>query len=189
MHLPDDRLLVSGQAANTRPSHFITGSIKHPEKDTFVSATAAVGASTAAAADGIGSGGGDKKGGKVKGSSSRSSRGGRRHRRGLNVRTLRRMLVVAGPEGQGVRRKAALIALGRSMAVSLGVVLIGGVLGWVVGGRGARAAEEQEQQEAAAAAAAAAEKKAKGVAKKERRQQRKAEGRRQSQSVDVAAVI
>jgi hypothetical protein len=189
MHLPDDRLLVSGQAASRTTSGFITGSIKHPQNDSFISATSAVPAAAAAVA---GSDGGKEKGGKHRG----SSKGSRRHKRkkGLTVKTLRRMLVVAGPEGQGVRTRARMVALGRSMATTVGVVLVGGVLGWVVGTRAAHAQqqqeeEQQEQHRAAEAATGAGAGAGAACTRRGRREQRRAEGRRQSQGVAVTAVV
>lgn len=192
MHLPDDRLLVSGQAAaasrQTGPS-FITGSIKHPTRDEFVPAASAVSAAASATSTKHGS----SKGGRS------SSGGSRRHRKqGLTVKTLRRMLVVVGPEGVGVRRRAALTAFERSMVMSLGVVLVGGVLGWVSGARAAQARQQQQelrmqqraqltrleqQQEAAAKGGGSA------ASSRARRHERRVVGRRQSESVSVAAVV
>lgn len=191
MHLPDDRLLVSGQAAaasrQTAPS-FITGSIKHPTRDEFVPAASAVPVAASATST--------KQGGSKGG---RSDGGSRRHRKqGLTVKTLRRMLVVAEPEGVGVRRRAALAAFGRSMALSLGVVLVGGVLGWVSGARAAQARQQQQelrvqqraqlarleqQQEAAAKSGGGA------ASSRSRRHERRAVSLGQSEGVEVAAVV
>lgn len=142
MHLPDDRLLVSGQAAAAAGGSGaggVRGSIKQPGKEGFLPATAAVpAAAEAGEAAGSSSASGEQQG--------RRKGGRRRRHRGLTVKTLRRMLAVAGPEGQGVRRNAHLAALGRKLAVSLGVVLLGGVLGWSVGGAKAAKEEQEEHQ-------------------------------------------
>ena len=166
-HLPDERLLLSGQAstassttasaaaphaASTRPSSFITGSIKHPDKDSFVPASSAVPA-PAPADDAAGH---DAASSSKKGRHRGSQVHRRRHHRNkgahLTVRMLRRMLVVAGPAGHAVRRNAALMAAGHQLGVSLCVVVLGSLLGWATGAKAAAKARRQQEEEEAVAA-------------------------------------
>lgn len=89
MHLPDDRLLVSGQAdkrtapRNGTTSDVITGSIKTPGSDSFIAASSVVPAAHAAGKSPQESGSGSTAG-------SKRGRGGRRQRKPhLAVKTLR----------------------------------------------------------------------------------------------------
>ena len=190
MHLPDERLLVSGQAAQRGTAQHtvsgsITGSIKHPDNDTFIPARTAVPAAGEA-------------GHAAAATAETGQRRGSRHRRGrkgLTVRALRRMLVVSGPVGLGVRRKAALLAVARGLATSLAVMLVGGVLGWAVGARTSQGEQQPEQQQKRPAQQqqqqqqVVVEQGAAAVSRKSRREQRRQEGRRQSQQVAAAAVV
>lgn len=183
MHLPDDRLLVSGQAQAAAAGRSggaggVRGSIKQPGKEGFLPATAAVPAAAAGEPAGSSSASGEQQG--------RRKGGRRRRHRGLTVKTLRRMLAVASPEGQGVRRNAHLAALGRKLAVSLGGVLLGGVLGWSVGGAKAAKGQEEEQQGSLRMGRVGAEPQ---LAERQPRHEKVLKRRQASKQVSAAAIV
>jgi hypothetical protein len=119
MHLPDDRLLVSGQHGGSGGSVIVTGSAKSARNDSFVPMAQAVSAPAA-------------------GKGKKAQLGGR-----LTAATLRRMMAaVAAPAGAHVRRRANAKAIAARLARYGALVAASSVAGWVAG-RARREAMEQ----------------------------------------------